>query len=93
MPFGFPAFPASSGKPRVPEDPNHPYWKQQAKNANPPPQQYKDSPRSSMSKEKEVLVEDTDETKRVGAGGATKEKKEREKTNWALMSESRSLSR
>jgi hypothetical protein len=39
VPFGFPAFPSSSGTPRLPEDPNHPYWKQQAKNANPPPQQ------------------------------------------------------
>lgn len=90
MPFGLPAFPSSSGTPRLPEDPNHRYWKQQAKNANPPPQQYRDDPMSSMRKEteKETDVEyrDRGDVKRDGreeGDKAGKEKKEvgRKKTD------------
>lgn len=90
MPFGFPAFPSSSGKPRLPKAPNHPYWKQQAKSARPPLQQYRDSPRNSISKEHEKLVEYKDDVKGSEEKG---EKKERKKTDWALISESRALSR
>ena len=70
MPLGFPAFPASAVENRLPSNPNHPYYKsqeylrakqQQFMKENPSyaSSMYSDAtPRSSISKEKTVHVEE-----------------------------------
>lgn len=82
MPSGFPAFPSSSGAPRLPEDPNDPYWEQQAKNANPPPHQYRDDPMSSGSREEQNLIDSKEGQKEQGTEGEKEKKKDGEKGSW-----------
>ena len=99
MPFGFLVFRSSSSKARLPGNPSHSSGKQQAKNANPPAQHYRDNtPKSTIQDAtKGREGENVEDLNKIdNAGGKSRkqrQKQNKDKENWQLLAESRAMSR